>query len=72
MWAMTLAKILESNLSSLPNKYASILEAEVVAMVRSITGKVVDISDESKTKMKKLMNNVAPEMFKSIQETLEK
>ena len=69
---MTLAKILESNLSSLPNKYASILEAEVVAMVRSITGKVVDISDESKTKMKKLMNNVAPEMFKSIQETLEK
>ena len=72
MWAMTLAKILESNLSSLPNKYASILEAEVVAMVRSITGKVVDISDESKTKMKKLMNNVAPEIFKSIQETLEK
>ena len=68
MWA----KILESNLSSLPNKYASILEAEVVAMVRSITGKVVDISDESKTKMKKLMNNVAPEIFKSIQETLEK
>ena len=41
-------------------------------MVRSITGKVVDISDESKTKMKKLMNNVAPEIFKSIQETLEK
>ena len=72
MWAMTLAKILESNLSSLPNRYASILEAEVVAMTRSITGKVVDVSDESKVKMKQLMGNVAPEIFKSVQEALEK
>ena len=48
------------------------LSAITQMMAQNITGKVVDVSDESKTKMKKLMNNVAPEIFKSIQETLEK
>lgn len=72
MWALTLSKILESNLSSIPNRYASILEAEVVTTVRKLTGKVVDITDEMKGKMRERMENVAPEIFKSIQESLEK
>jgi hypothetical protein len=72
MWALTLAKILESNLSSIPNRYASILEAEVVSMVRKITGKTVNLTDEIKSKMRERMENVAPEIFRSIQESLEK
>ena len=63
---------MDGKLSALPKKNASICEAEIVARMRINKGKVVDISDESKTKMKKLMNNVDREIFKAIQETLEK
>ena len=45
MWALSLSKIIESNLSSIPNRYASILEAEVVSIVRKLTGKIVEMLD---------------------------
>ena len=71
MWAISLSKIIESNLSSIPNRYASILEAEVVSIVRKLTGKIVEVPDEDKSRIRESMDNVAPEIFKSIQKSLE-
>ena len=71
IWAISLSKIIESNLSSIPNRYASILEAEVVSIVRKLTGKIVEVPDEDKSRIRESMNNVAPEIFKSIQKSLE-
>lgn len=70
-WALALSKILESNLSSIPNRYASILEAEVVSIVRRLTGKAIDMTEEMKSSMRERMEGVAPEVFKSIQKNLE-
>ena len=71
MWALSLSKIIESNLSSIPNRYASILEAEVVSIVRKLTGKIVEVPDEDKSRIRESMDSVAPEIFKSIQKSLE-
>ena len=70
-WALALSKILESNLSAIPNKYASILEAEVVSITRRLTGKAVEMTDEMKSEMRGRMEDVAPEIFKAIQKNLE-
>lgn len=70
-WALSLAKILESALSSIPNRYAAILEAEIMEICQRETRKPIQFTDEDKSRIRAHMVTVAPDIFRSIQSNLE-
>lgn len=70
-WALSLAKILESALSSIPNRYTAIMEAEIMEICQREMGKAVHFTDDDKSRIRVHMNTVAPDIFRTIQTSLE-
>lgn len=69
-WAIALAKILESALASIPNRYVAILEAELLEITQKVTKETVHFTEQDKARIRKHMDSVAPDIFKSIQQML--
>lgn len=69
-WALGMSKIIESALSSIPNRYSAILNAELVEILEREAGKRVELTEEDKSRIRAHMETVAPDIFRSIQEML--
>ena len=69
-WALGMSKIIESALSSIPNRYSAILNAELVEILEREAGRRVELTEEDKSRIRAHMETVAPDIFRSIQEML--